>query len=67
MEGNSRRPAVGMAELLVGAALADFRKAQRIQDRDDLAGLEYRDPGHLANEDGLRADELGLELGGAIL
>ena len=61
-------PPVGVAELLVRAALADLDKPEPL---DDLARLEDRDRAHgapgLGDEDRLRADELRLEGGLPIL
>lgn len=54
-------------ELLVGSPLAGFSESQSLKQCDDLAGLEDRRLHRLSDGDGLNADELGLELGGAIL
>jgi hypothetical protein len=54
-----------MAKLFVRSALTDFDEAQRGKDRDDFAGFEDRDARH-SDDDGLRADEFGFELGFAV-
>jgi len=56
-----------MAELLVRIALAYFDKTQSVENRDDFARFEDRNAGHSVNDDGLRADELGLELRLAVI
>jgi len=61
------RAAVGVSELLVRAALAHFDEAEPREDRDDLARLKNRDARHSFDDDGLRADEFGLELRFAVL
>ncbi len=43
---NSRRATVGMAELLVSAALSYLHKAQSLQSRNDLLRLQYRQLRH---------------------
>ena len=65
VEGNRRCAAIGVTELLVRTALAYFDEPDRHEERDDLAGLEYRDARH-SDQNGLRADELGLEPGLAV-
>ena len=55
-----------MCELLVGATLPDFGKAQSDQDGDDFARLENRKPRHLGG-DRLDPYEFALQLGFAIL
>ncbi len=67
VEGHRRRPPVGVTELLVGAALSNFDEPQSNKNRYYFPGLEDRDTGHSANKHRLCADELGLQLGLAIL
>ena len=57
---------VDVTELLVRAALSHLDEAQRIEDRDDLAGLEDRNTRH-SDDDSLRADEFGFEFRFAVL
>lgn len=66
MNRDGRGSTVGVAELLVGAALADFDEAQTREKRYDLTRLEDRDSGHL-DDYGVGPDELGLQLGFAVL
>jgi len=56
-----------MFELLVRPALAGFMESQSLKQCNDLARLEDGRLQRLADGDGLNPDELGLELGGAIL
>ena len=67
MNRDSSRATVGMTELFVGTPLADFDEAQRIEKRDDLARFENRDARHSVHDNRLRADELGFELGFAVI
>lgn len=57
MDWDGRCAAVRMPEPLVGAPVASFREAERLQNADDLARPENRDGGHVRSEhDCLRAD-----------
>lgn len=67
MEGYRRRPPIGVAELLVGSALANFDESESNQYRYNFPGFEDRDAGHSVDQYSLRADELGLQLGRTIL
>jgi hypothetical protein len=51
----------------VRAALAYFNKPQSVENCDDFARFEDRNAGHSADDDGLRADELGFELRFAVI
>lgn len=62
MEGHRGRAAIGVAELLVGSALAAFGEAEAFKDLDDLTWLEDREGAQkLSNEDRVGANEFGLE------
>ena len=70
MHGDGRDAAVGVAELLVRAALADLDEPEPLEAGDHLARLKDRDRAHgrqLGDEDGLRADELRLQRRLAVL
>jgi hypothetical protein len=67
MDGDGRGASVGMAKLLVRAALAHFDEAQRVQDCDYLSRPENRDARHSVHDNGLRADEFRFELGLAVI
>ena len=67
MEGNRGRSTIGMTKLFVRAALTYLDETKRGEDRDDLAGLKNRNARHSIDDDGLGADELGLELRFAVL
>lgn len=43
VDGYGGDPSIGMAKLLMRSTLSELYKAQRIEDRDDLPGLEDRD------------------------
>jgi hypothetical protein len=58
---------IGVPELFVRTALADFLKAQPLQQCHDLARLEDRWLGHELRHDRLDADELGFKLRFTIL
>jgi hypothetical protein len=61
--GDGGCAAVGMAELFVGAFLADFDEAEGFEDAANFAGLEDGEAGHLAfHGHRLRANKFGLEL-----
>lgn len=63
-----RGPAVGVARLLMGAAVADFDEPGVEDDADDLARGEGRDtPQRSGDLQRVGVDELGLELGLAVL
>ncbi len=64
---HGRGTTIGMAELLVRSALAYFDKPQTGENRDDFARLENRNARHSVDNDGLRADEFGLELRFAVV
>lgn len=66
MKWDGRGAAVGMTELLVRAALTHFNEAESREKCDDFSRLEDRNPGHL-NDYGMGPDELGLQLGFAVL
>ena len=59
--------AIGVAELLVRAALADLPKTQPLEPCHHLAGLEDWWLGHNSRHDGLDAYEFGFKLRFAIL
>ncbi len=62
VERNGGHAAVGMAELLVGAALADLGEAETLEQRDDLAGPQDRWFRHCSgNSDSLNTNEFCLE------
>ena len=61
MHWDGRRAAVGMAKLLVGAALAYFHETTPREKRDYLARFKDRNPGHL-NDYGVGSDKFGLQL-----
>ena len=62
VEGYGGTSSVRMTELLVRPALPDLRKAETLQDRDDLARLEYRQIRHDSRErDTLSADKLSFK------
>jgi len=70
MHRHGRDAAVGVAELLVRATLADLDETQPLEAGDNLARLEDRDRAQgrrLSDENRLRPDELRLERGLAIL
>ena len=57
MDRDGRRAAVRMPEPLVGAPVASFLEAERLQDADALARPENRYGGHVrSGHDALRAD-----------
>jgi hypothetical protein len=51
----------------VRATLAHFDEAQRVEYCDDLARSENRDTRHLFHNNGLSADELGIEFWFAVI
>ena len=59
--------AIGVPELLVGAALPDFGKPEALKARDNLPRLEDGQRTHSGDAHRLRSDELRFELRLAIL
>ena len=67
MHWHGRCAPVRMTEPLVQAALTNFLEAQRGEDGDNLARLEYRDRRHpRSHHDGLRADILANHRGRSV-
>lgn len=63
-----RAPAIGVAELFVRTALADFYETERLQQGDDFSGFEDWYAAHrLGNIHRLDTDKLDFQLRGAIL
>jgi hypothetical protein len=60
MYGNCGDATIGVPELLVRTALADFPKTQPLQTCHDLTRLEDRWLGHESRHNGLDADEFSL-------
>jgi len=67
MEWNSCRTAIRVSVLAVRSALANLGEPEALQDRGDLTRFEDRYVPHLRDLDGLRADELTLQLGFTVL
>ncbi len=62
MKGDRGRPPIGVAELLVGAALTGFGKAVHFEQGDDLPGFEDWQVRHASGDlDGADVDELRLQ------
>ena len=65
---HGRDASVGVAKLLVRAALANLCKAKLLQELDDLTRFENRNRTHrLANGNLLQTDELTFEFGVTVL
>jgi hypothetical protein len=58
VKGDRFRPPIGVAELLVRAALTGFGKALRFEQGDDLPGFKDWQVGHASGDlDGAHVDE----------